>query len=232
MEIIRRKDAIAQGLSRYFTGKPCKHGHIVERHIDGECLECRKAKNKRMRIKHRDKRLAYGAEYRKNNRELVAQRTANWRKNNPDAVKAYSKKYYWENLQACTERANKWVDQNYDYVLQRRREYYQKNLQKCRAVSKRWRDNNKERISIHNAINRPKRDERLRTATPEWVDQGSIVIKYKERDCMSRVTGLAHHVDHVVPLKGKNICGLHVPWNLRVILARDNLSKSNKWETV
>ena len=185
-----------------------------------------------MRVKHRDKRLAYEAEYRKNNRELVAQRTANWRKNNPDAVKAYSKKYYWENLQACTERANKWVEQNYDYVLQRRREYYQKNLQKCRAVSKRWRDNNKERISIHNAINRPKRDERLIKATPEWVDQGSIVIKYKERDCLNRMTGLPHHVDHIVPLKGKNICGLHVPWNLRVILARDNLSKSNKWEII
>jgi len=233
MEIIRRKDAIAQGLVRYFTGKPCKHGHVVERHtVDGQCLECGKAKCKKMRVKHRDSRIAYGAEYRKNNRDLVLQRCASWRNNNPDAVKAYSKKYYWENLQSCTERAKKWVEQNHDYVLQRRKDYYQNNLQKQRSSSQRWKDNNRERISIYNAMKRPERDERLKAATPKWVDQSSIVIKYKERDCLNRMTGVAHHVDHVVPLKGKNICGLHVPWNLRVILARDNLAKHNKWETV
>ncbi len=49
---------------------------------------------------------------------------------------------------------------------------------------------------------------------------------------MSRLTGVPHDVDHVIPLQSDVVCGLHVESNLRVILSRDNKIKSNKYDTV
>jgi 5-methylcytosine-specific restriction endonuclease McrA len=45
---------------------------------------------------------------------------------------------------------------------------------------------------------------------------------------MSRATGVRYAVDHVIPLQGEEVCGLHVPWNMEVITQDDNLKKSNK----
>lgn len=42
-------------------------------------------------------------------------------------------------------------------------------------------------------------------------------------------TGIPHEVDHIIPLKGRNICGLHVPWNLRVVTGEQNKRKRNSY---
>ena len=71
----------------------------------------------------------------------------------------------------------------------------------------------------------------VRRATPKWLtreQRGEIVAFYKEAHRMSQETGVKHHVDHIVPLGGVGICGLHVPWNLQVITATDNLKKGNR----
>ena len=68
---------------------------------------------------------------------------------------------------------------------------------------------------------------KMKIATPNWADLNAIHTRYKERAMMERLTGVRHDVDHVIPLIGDNVCGLHVAENLRVILARDNRRKSN-----
>jgi len=70
------------------------------------------------------------------------------------------------------------------------------------------------------------------SATPPWLDEKMLSeIKEVYRECqeLSEETGVPHHVDHIVPLKGKNVRGLHVPWNLRAIPAEENLTKGNKF---
>ena len=74
------------------------------------------------------------------------------------------------------------------------------------------------------------RKKRNKKATPKWLTKEhkqQIVNMYElMRDCRA-VTGEDYHVDHIVPLRGKNICGLHVPWNLQVLPAYVNINKSN-----
>jgi len=75
----------------------------------------------------------------------------------------------------------------------------------------------------------------LKTATPLWLTkkQKSLIKSfYQFCQDISQTTGIAHHVDHIVPLRNENVCGLHVPWNLQVIPASANMSKSNSLETI
>ena len=112
------------------------------------------------------------------------------------------------------------------------------NTEHRRAYMKKWTQENREHRRLYKQANRARiaeqtvaRQERTRQATPLWANRDSILLKYKERQRMTAITGVLHHVDHKIPLQGENVCGLHVAANLRVIPARDNLSKNNKWET-
>lgn len=68
-------------------------------------------------------------------------------------------------------------------------------------------------------------------AQPAWLDkdQKSLIsaIYWLAKD-LEVITGERYHVDHIIPLKGKTVCGLHVPWNLQVLPSDINLAKNNR----
>lgn len=202
-----RKDAIEAGESFYFTGKPCPYGHIAKRHVSSGCVDCWPMHSKKDYERHKPKRDAYN---KKNNHKYAAQRKEYAQRNKEylaQKKREYSAKL--ENKLAMLERCRKWKEAN---------------PEKRKAAANRYATSGKGLAKLR------MRQTMIKKACPDWACQESIALKYKERKAMTNLTGVLHHVDHIVPLQGKNICGLHVAENLRVILARDNLSKHNKWE--
>jgi hypothetical protein len=91
-----------------------------------------------------------------------------------------------------------------------------------------WKKDNKGYVNQYNKL----RYERKRQRTPKWADLSKIKEVYEECKRLIKEYGpRSYHVDHIIPLKGKNVSGLHVENNLQIIKASENLTKGNKYET-
>jgi len=91
------------------------------------------------------------------------------------------------------------------------------------------------RISVHNpahaAFGNSLRIYRAIKCAPPWLTDSQLAEMkefYLESSLKKLATGIPHEVDHIEPINGENSCGLHVPWNLRVITRWSNRSKHNK----
>ena len=183
-----RKEAQQNGSKHYFTGLPCKHGHIALRKTKGACIDCLKSEWQNSV----DKRSSYFAEY-----------------NKKEEVK---------------EAKNKWYEANKTKVINTAKT---RPAEKLRAYRNAWKENNKLQVRADTKARRRKH----REATPKWLSRkqkSEIRQLYQIAITMTQTTGEQYVVDHIVPLRSEEICGLHVPWNLRVITQEENLKKSNK----
>ena len=111
----------------------------------------------------------------------------------------------------------------------------EKRLASERARYAQKRDEIKAKCAEYRAANQHKvyewngtRRAMLRNACPKWADREVIKILYSYAKILTIQTGIKYHVDHMIPLSGKNVCGLHIPANLQVIEATNNLRKSNR----
>ena len=120
---------------------------------------------------------------------------------------------------------------NKDKILESQRIYQEKykeiNKHKIAEFHKKYQQNNKDKFNFTNAKRRAARI----SATPDWLSKDQLdEIRnfYRQAQKLKEITGQEYHVDHIVPLQGENVCGLHVPWNLQILTAEQNRFKSNK----
>ena len=105
MNIISRKEAKAQGLARYFTGKPCKNGHIAERLTAGHCVECHRANHKQWVTQNPEKFSEAVKRFSESGKAAAGRK--DWRNRNPQKVAQWSVERRKRKLNNTTETADK-----------------------------------------------------------------------------------------------------------------------------
>jgi len=210
VQTISRESARLAGLSRFFSGEPCKHGHVAERFvINGRCHACHRLRKITLRAEDPEKFRARG-------RQIYNQHAQRFR--------AYGRKYYAKNTETCRKYRREHYRQNAAEANAASAAWKAANPSRVKAYAIAWRRNNLDKMLATNAARRAG----LRRAAPRWVNKKEVEKFYRLQRRLTHETGVQHHVDHIIPLRGKTVCGLHVPWNLRVIPAAENLAKKNR----
>lgn len=143
---------------------------------------------------------------------------------NREAALARAKAFYLKNREKKIAAGLEWRENNWDkwYAKHRLRVKARPEAQKDAAA--RWRKRHPaEKLADYKAY-----VTRRSGAMPPWADKKAIAEVYAEARRKTLETGVAHHVDHRYPLRGQGFNGLHVPWNLQVITAAQNMSKGNR----
>ena len=151
-----------------------------------------------------------------------------YQQGNKAAIAEYKKDYYQKNKEALSDGMKSYQQDNKAAIAEYKKNRYQKNRERLLEYHKNYQRENKALCNSHSAKNRA----RKRNATPPWLTEDQdleIKAYYKKAKALEKKDGIQRHVDHIVPLKGKNICGLHVPWNLQVLTAEENLRKGNSY---
>lgn len=198
-KIIQRKDALAQGLTEYFTGKPCIRGHIAKRWaINGSCAEC----------------------------VLEDQKADPWHKRHPEKHRESGQRWYYseagqererrrvesgEHKRRSKERWDNLTHKEREVVREKRKQYYDEHRDEAIEYSAQWKRDNREQTRLWEAWSKAhKRAEEYGALGTFTIDDLKDILKRQKNCCVycGRQFGnrIVHHLDHIMPftLDGSN----------------------------
>jgi DNA repair exonuclease SbcCD ATPase subunit len=166
-----------------------------------------------------EERKEYYKKYYEANKEKIKATSKRYREQNKEKIKAKERKYREANKEKKKVRERMRYTQTIELQRERKKKYRQENKEKIKATSKRYQEANKELLAAYNV----KRKAQKIKATPTWFEQ--------ERDKVDLIYVKARefgfHVDHIVPLRSKKVCGLHTWANLQLLAPEINRAKGN-----
>lgn len=145
--------------------------------------------------------------------EANREKKAAWRAANKERLKNLSKQHYEANKDEYIKRSAIWREENNE---------------KRKAILSKHKKNNRAKHTADTAMYRAMKDQR----TPSWLTEFDLLkIKclYQVAAMYTRESGEPWHVDHILPLRGELVSGLHAPANMRVIRGVENMRKNNNY---
>jgi hypothetical protein len=194
---VKRREAKALGLDKYCTGKPCKRGHLAERYT----------------------KQAHCV-------ECVKIQTNAWKLANPEKQAASMRKWIENNRDLHNMRVKRWQKANPEKIKAAATLWVKANPEKVKAKTKRYIERHPAEYTARAVASVAKRAKRV----PKWLtinDRWMMREAYKLAKLRTNMFGFVWEVDHIIPLRGEFVSGLHVPTNLQVIPKSENREKRN-----